>query len=404
MRAAVALALLAACGDNAAITTCSDAGAHATCGPDAVVGLARVTAYGRTQCGTSSGVLASGVEIRSYDATVDADHGNNTFATATTDANGVAMIRVPAGGYIVYEACASHVLPRWLESIQGIEPGDDVIVGDPTPNPPACSGPDVGNMTVAFPTIANASSYEVNGFTSGSPSVAIQGCDGTPYTILGQAFDSTGQSLGYQSQTVTFIDQSTAQLGPLMPFAVLDLTMNAALPYPPLFTEQAAFVTWQHVGSWTGGSYRFVYPRIAGACTIQWDLADLALATDENSVNVDLGELSQEPRVATRTIGETGSIYDDLQPDVEYLVDTPAGTQPLLSFLPSDPTAPSDPHRYTAYTRYAINDAQYDDYDDFRNQRRHFERPVRRSAMPIDAAGHSFSCPGDALQCWPTSR
>lgn len=386
------LVLIAACGDNGS-------------------GLVRVTAYGRSQCGTN-GVLAKGVVISSYDAAVDADLGKNTFATASTDASGVATLAVQSGGYIVYQAC-----PAWLESIQGVEPGDDLIVGDPNPTPAVvvggsdqrCVTPG-GTMTVVFPTVANATSYRVNNTYSSSPSVVVSGCDGTQVPLLAQAYDGTGQSIGYQLQTVPFVDQSTLHVDALLPPAELDLTLvlNGSPPpaYPPALTETVPDLEFLQSGSpQADGTYRFVYPALAQTATLDsGGTLEVTIGTDQTSLAVDPLQLGQPPYLATRFVGEIGTIYDDSQPDVDYLIDVPPGMQPLLSFLPYGVPDPSDQHRYNAVRGYAVKDSQYDDYGDFRSQRRHLERNVQRSVVLTTASGNPDHCVGFAYTCLPTSR
>jgi hypothetical protein len=153
------------------------------------------------------------------------------------------------------------------------------------------------------------------------------------------------------------------------------------------------------------GSYRFVDPAIAQTATLDsGETLEITIGTDQTSLAVDPSQLGQPPYVATRFVAEIGTIYDDLQPDVDYLIDVPPGTQPLLSFLPSGVPDPSDQHHYNAVRGYAIKDSQYDDYGDFRSQRRHLERGVQRSVVNTTASGQPYYCVGFAYGCMPTSR
>lgn len=385
MRAALVLVLLAACAGN---------------GGGGNMGMVRVTAYGRCASqSTPPGVLAAGVEIDSY-----TDPGTTPFATATTDANGVAMLSVPAGGSIAYRPC-SHV----YEVIEAVEPDDDLIVGDPTPVPAACST-GTGSMTVVFPTVANATSYTVNGVTSTSATVVISGCNGAQVSVLGEAYDSANELVGYQFQTVEFVDQSTLQLDSLLAPSILDLTVNPPPSASPWLGELDAVF-----GSTQGaGTYRFVYPKIAPTCTVGWNAlrgayaepaADVTISTDQTSLAVDVPQLTQSPSVATRFIGEVTNAAPtgDLEVYATYLVDAPPGSQLSLQSLPIDvPTPSAQDMPVNAFRAYAILDNQYDDYADFRNQRRHLDRDVHRSVLNTGGQGMLFT--SGYYGTWPTSR
>jgi hypothetical protein len=63
------------------------------------------------------------------------------------------------------------------------------------------------------------------------------------------------------------------------------------------------------------------------------------------------------------------------------------------------PSAQNIPQNH--FKAWAIRDSQYDDYDDFRNQRRHLDRPLYRSAVTDDTNDPFVT--GD-YSAWPTSR
>jgi hypothetical protein len=380
VRYAGVLALLGACSDRVATE----------------VAPVRVTAYGRCAAeGAPPGSHAANVDIRSFDA------NDAPVATATTDANGVATLTVPAGGSVLYRGCST-----FYEIILGVEPGDDFTVGDPNPMPQACST-SLGSMTVVFPTVANATSYTVNGTSSMSPSVVISGCNGAQVPVLGEAYDVSMQLIGSQFETVPFVDGSTVQLGALIPPGMLDLTVTPLPDFPPTLDS--------HVGAIAqAGHYRFVYPKIAPTCTVTWDerggynaeepAASITIPTDQTSFAVDVRQLMASPYVATRFIGNVTNAAPtgDLEIYAEYLVDAPPGTQFSLQSLPIDvpmPSARDNP--VNAFRAYEIRDNQYDDYGDFRNQRRHLDHDVQRSVLNTGGPGMVFLGGYDQ---WPTSR
>lgn len=231
-------ALLAGCGKVNDKTPPADAGIDADLSGDATV-VTQAVLTGKT------GDKAGNIDIVSHLP------NNMILATATTDANGGATIKVYPGGSVT--AIYKHTADMGADLITwvGVKPGDTLTFGSrqipsPTPSMP------LGTQTFQWPALAGVTQFQAittcgTSLTNTATATSMTGTESTgchrePMDVIFRAFNgSTLVAYGFRSN-VTFANGGTVALG-AWATTIPNETINITGLPPEISTVSGDFAT-----------------------------------------------------------------------------------------------------------------------------------------------------------------
>lgn len=213
LRSCLLAALLTGCGNVANKTIDAgpaDAGIDADLSADATIITQTALAGGKI------GDRAGSIDV------VSTLPNNTVLATATTDANGSATIKVYPGGSVT--AIYKHTVDMGADLITwaGVKPGDTLTFSNRSPSTLGQTNKDLGAVNYSWPALTGATSFAVfsscasNGAAATATALTVHEfslCHRDPMDVFFFAFGSTGL-IGYSFRSnVTFSDGVAVSIG-----------------------------------------------------------------------------------------------------------------------------------------------------------------------------------------------